>query len=239
MVHLRRSSLTAYIVEFMSRQTYSLSAAAFVAFAGLSLSNADGAVVVAQDAAALVATETDPAAPTVEPIEVVPNAPVFIAQEVVQEIPESPPATESFPESSASSLRELVSSMDRGAQLGEQMRCLAGAVYFESRGEPLAGQLAVAQVIINRAEDRRWPSSYCGVVYQRSQFSFVRGGRMPSINTSSSAWHRAKAVAQIADADLWESEAADAVYFHANYVRPRWSRSKTRVTQIDTHVFYR
>src|SRR3546814_1697830 len=66
-----------------------------------------------------------------------------------------------------------------------ELRCLAGAVYFESRGESLAGQLAVAHVIINRAESGRFPSSYCGVVHQRSQFSFVRGGKMPSIRESS------------------------------------------------------
>ena len=60
-----------------------------------------------------------------------------------------------------------------------------------------------------------------------------------AINTASAAWDRAKAVAQIAHDGLWESEASDAVYFHATYVRPRWSRSKTRLAQIDTHVFYR
>ncbi|MEM6266512.1 MAG: cell wall hydrolase, partial [Pseudomonadota bacterium] len=125
------------------------------------------------------------------------------------------------------------------APLSEQMRCLAGAVYFESRGEPLAGQLAVANVVINRADDRRFPASYCGVVYQRAQFSFVKRGRMPRIRTQSAAWRRAKAIAHIAHDGLWESEAADAVYFHATYVRPKWSRRKTRLTEIDTHIFYR
>ncbi len=221
----------------MSRKTYSLSALAIAATASLSFSSADGAEAFAQDATVDTAAQVETPEPIAQPIEIVPEQPVFISQEVAQPIPEPTPALEIT--SNASSLRELVGSVDTDAQLSEQMRCLAGAVYFEARGEPLAGQLAVAHVVINRSEDRRWPASYCGVVYQRSQFSFVRGGRMPSINTSSSAWNRAKAVAQIAHDNMWESEAADAVYFHANYVRPRWSRSKTRLTQIDTHVFYR
>jgi len=222
----------------MSRKTYSLSAVAIAATASLSFSNADGAVAIAQDAAEMAA-QTEIALPAQEAVEIVPEQPVFVAQEVVQSLPEQETRVGTGSEIQASSLRELVGKVDSGGQLTEQMRCLAGAVYFESRGEPLDGQLAVAQVVINRAEDRRWPASYCGVVYQRAQFSFVRGGRMPQINTSSAAWDRAVSVARIAHDGMWESEAADAVYFHANYVRPRWSRSKTRLTQIDTHVFYR
>ena len=223
----------------MGRKTYSLSAAAVVAAASLSFSSADGAVAFAQDAAidALAQTEITQAAP--QAVEIMPNQPAFVSEEVVQPLPETDANDASATNINASSLRELVGQVDSGAQLTEQMRCLAGAVYFESRGEPLAGQLAVAQVVINRSEDRRWPASYCGVVYQRSQFSFVRGGQMPNINTSSSAWNRAKAVARIAHDGMWESEAADAVYFHASYVRPSWSRAKTRLAQIDTHVFYR
>ena len=209
------------------------------AIAGLSFTSAYGAVAIAQDATATTTADStamvETTIPAAETVEIMPEQPVFVSEEVIQELPETPIT----PETNAASLRELVGTVDTDTQLTEQMRCLAGAVYFESRGEPLAGQLAVAQVVINRAEDRRWPASYCGVVYQRSQFSFVRGGRMPSINTSSAAWNRAKAIARIAHDDLWASEAEDAVYFHANYVNPRWSRSKTRLAQIDTHIFYR
>lgn len=225
----------------MSRKTYSLSAVAIAAMASLSFSSADGAVAFAQDAAATALAPAEPSELPGPIVEIVPEQTVFISEEVTQPLPETPvqdAPVQSVP-TGASSLRELVGLVDTNAQLDEQMRCLAGAVYFESRGEGLAGQLAVAQVVINRSEDRRWPESYCGVVYQRAQFSFVRGGRMPSINTSSAAWNRAKAVARIAHDEMWESEAADSVYFHANYVRPRWSRAKTPVTQIDSHVFYR
>lgn len=167
--------------------------------------------------------------------------PVFVEKEVVQELPGE--ATPEIPVADgaprADSLRELISAMPPVKELSPEMQCLAGAIYFESRGEPIAGQLAVAQVVINRAEDHRFPSSYCGVVYQRAQFSFVKNGRMPRIRTGSHAWTRAKAIARIAHRGLWESEAGNALYFHANYVRPSWSRKKVATATIDTHIFYR
>lgn len=165
-----------------------------------------------------------------------PVAPIFISREVVQPIPASEP--ESQPDA-AGSLAELVARTEAGSGLSVQMRCLAGAVYFESRGEPLAGQLAVAQVVINRAGSGRFPQSYCGVVHQRGQFSFVRDGAMPHIRTESSAWQRATAIARIAHQGLWESEAGDSLYFHARYVRPSWSSRKIARATISRHVFYR
>jgi len=229
----------------MGRKTYSFSALATTAAATLSFTGLDGATAVAQETFAPPASETAIAAPDAaigettgdELVEIVPEPTVFTSQPVVQALPEkvddAPVTIE------ARSLRELVNLIDTDRQMTEQMRCLAGAVYFESRGEPLAGQLAVANVVINRAEDRRWPTSYCDVVYQRSQFSFVKNRRMPRIDTSSRAWTKAKAVARIAHEGMWDCEAKDAVYFHANYVSPRWSRRKTRLTQIDTQIFYR
>lgn len=219
----------------MGRKTYSFSAAALAAAAAFSFSSADGAEAFAQDTAVDAAGQQEIEQTAEELVEIVPEAVVFTSEEVVQPVTEET-ETET---PRASSLNELVGQVDTDKPLTEQMRCLAGAVYFESRGEPLAGQLAVAETVINRSEDRRWPASYCGVVYQRSQFSFVKNGRMPNIRTSSAAWDRAKAIARIAHEGLWETEAKDAVYFHAKYVRPGWSRSKTRLTQIDTHIFYR
>ena len=166
--------------------------------------------------------------------------PIFVGTEVVQELPEEPvPENGHDDAATADSLHELVSSLPAPADLTDEMRCLAGAVYFESRGEPLAGQLAVAQVVINRSESDRFPSSYCGVVFQRAQFSFVRGGAMPRINTGSAAWARATKIARIAHQGLWDSEAGDALYFHASYVKPGWARKKTRRAAIKTHIFYR
>src|SRR5439155_21930499 len=72
---------------------------------------------------------------------------------------------------------------------GRELECLATGIYFESKGEPLAGQLAVGKVIANRAESGgRFPSSYCGVLFQRGQFSFVHGGRLPTVPRANKQW---------------------------------------------------
>ena len=233
----------------MSRKTYSLSAVAIVATASLSFFSADGAEALAQAAQDAIVSGEAAAEERSDlnstPVEIVPvdaqdkSAVEFISQPVTQSFDEEPQdEVSSTTLANANSLSDLVGRVEPG-ELSDQMQCLAGAVYFESRGEQLAGQLAVAQVVINRSEDSRWPTSYCGVVYQRAQFSFVKGGQMPRIRTSSAAWQRAKAIAQIAHDGLWESEAGEAVYFHASYVRPKWSYRKTRTAKIDTHIFYR
>lgn len=133
-------------------------------------------------------------------------------------------------------LAELVAATPRPADLDDELRCLAGAVYFESRGESLAGQLAVAHVVINRAKSGRFPKSLCGVVHQPSQFSFVRGGRMPAVRQGTQ-WNNAVAIAQIAREGSWKNQAPGALFFHARYVSPGWR--KTRVATIDNHIFYR
>ncbi|KTE27194.1 MULTISPECIES: cell wall hydrolase [unclassified Sphingopyxis] len=133
-------------------------------------------------------------------------------------------------------LAELVAATPRPADLDDELRCLAGAVYFESRGESLAGQLAVAHVVINRAKSGRFPKSLCGVVHQPSQFSFVRGGRMPAMRQGTQ-WNNAVAIAQIAREGSWKNQAPGALFFHARYVSPGWR--KTRVAAIDNHIFYR
>jgi spore germination cell wall hydrolase CwlJ-like protein len=139
----------------------------------------------------------------------------------------------------AASLTQLVGDMPVESDLTPDMRCLAQAVYFESRGEPIEGQLAVAEVVINRAKSGLYPDNYCDVVTQPAQFSFVRRGRIPSPNEASAAWQKAKAVAQIAQQKLWQTKAADALYFHATYVNPSWAHRKVELAQIDTHIFYR
>lgn len=196
-----------------------------------------------RNSAALAQAETDLiAAPApVAVAEMVPQAIEYVSAPLIQHLPDdiipSPAPTDTLTE--AGSLAELVRMLDTDAPMDEQLRCLAGAVYFEARGEPLAGQLAVAQVIINRTEDGRFPRTYCAVVAQPGQFSFMRGRKMPAVRTGSPAWERAVAIAQIAHRGLWESQAEDAVYFHARYVHPGWSQTKTRLAQIDTHIFYR
>jgi len=177
--------------------------------------------------------------------EIVPaTAPVFVEKEVAQEIPaetaETEPALPSSDETPrASSLRELVAMTPTDGALSEELQCLAGAVYFEARGEPIEGQLAVAQVIINRAESSAFPSDYCGVVTQRSQFSFVKNGVIPSRRSNAAAWERARKIARIAHEGMWNSAAEDSLYFHATYVKPSWARKKVARATIKTHIFYR
>lgn len=119
----------------------------------------------------------------------------------------------------------------------EELNCLAIGVYYESKGEPLEGQLAVAEVILNRSESGRFPRTVCGVLKQRGQFSFVRGGQLPQPSEGSRAWKTALAVAQVARGDMWDSKFSDALYFHARYVSPGWRRA--RVGSVGNHVFYR
>jgi N-acetylmuramoyl-L-alanine amidase len=127
----------------------------------------------------------------------------------------------------------------RGPEAGSrELECLATGIYFESKSEPLAGQLAVGQVIANRAQSGgRFPDSYCGVLFQRGQFSFVHGRTLPSVPRSNRQWQTAVAIAKIVEQGLKESSVGDALFFHARYVAPAW-RAK-RIASIGNHVFYR
>ncbi|WP_235917551.1 cell wall hydrolase [Croceibacterium xixiisoli] len=180
------------------------------------------------------------------PIDLDQNMVRFVASEVVQPLPDETVGTTAETDNedsdtieTADSLHDLVGAMPPAGDMSGDVRCLAQAVYFEARGEPLDGQLAVARVIINRAESGLFPDNYCDVVTQRGQFSFVRNGRIPSPNQASSAWTLAKAVARIADEELWDSEVEDALFFHAKRVRPAWAARKIARATIDSHIFYR
>ena len=209
--------------------------AAFVAAAVMTvfaMANAEGSGVLAQDDTELSGVTPADVADAVVDVPAAPAAPRFVAHEVVQPLP-----ADTAPD--AATLRELVGEMSEGGALSEDMTCLAQAIYFEARGEPLAGQLAVGRVIVNRTASDLFPDDYCGVVKQRAQFSFVRHGAIPSPNTHSGAWYRAVAIARIAHADLWESRADDALFFHARRVKPRWAHTKVARVTIDSHIFYR
>jgi spore germination cell wall hydrolase CwlJ-like protein len=134
-------------------------------------------------------------------------------------------------------LPTLVAQLRSSSPGDRQIECLAAGIYFESKSEPLAGQLAVGEVIANRAESGRFASTYCGVLFQRGQFSFVRGKSWPHINKDSRQWHNAVAIAKIVDQDLKDSAASDALFFHARRVHPGWHLK--RVASIGNHVFYR
>ena len=171
--------------------------------------------------------------------------PQFTAEPVIQQLPAQDVAADALPEIgageaapvSASSLADLVASQPKLDELPRELNCLAGAVYFEAKSESLNGQLAVARVIVARSKSGRFPNSYCGVVFQPSQFSFVQGNQMPTLKAASLQWKKAVAIAQIAHAGSWRSPVEGALYFHAARVSPGWRL--TRIAQIENHVFYR
>lgn len=148
------------------------------------------------------------------------------------------PVAEAAPIKASGDLSTMVSQL-RSADAGShELECLATGIYFESKSEPLAGQLAVGKVIANRTQSGgRFPGTYCGVLFQRGQFSFVHGGRLPAVSHANRQWQTAVALAKIVDSGLQRSEAGNALFFHARYVEPGWRMR--RVASIGNHIFYR
>ncbi|MBV9527062.1 cell wall hydrolase [Sphingomonas sp.] len=136
-------------------------------------------------------------------------------------------------------LYALVNKYSTGAPLNDEATCVATAVYFEARGESLEGQMAVADVVMNRASSGRYPASWCAVVKQPAQFSFVRNGQFPTIDTASAAWATAQGVARLAIAKATPALPSDVLWYHANYVAPNWRHNLREVEQIGAHIFYR
>jgi len=150
---------------------------------------------------------------------------------------EAAPSLDETAPAVAASLADLVDATAVPEQLTGDLKCLAGAIYFEAKSETMAGQLAVGRVIVARARSGRFPTSYCGVVFQPSQFSFVHGRALPAVNADSRDWLRAAKIAVIADRGSWRSPVEGAMFFHAARVSPSWG--KIRMARIDNHVFYR
>ena len=136
-------------------------------------------------------------------------------------------------------LYALVDKYSVGAPLDEQANCLATAVYFEARGESVEGQLAVARVVMNRAASGLYPTDWCSVVKQPAQFSFVRRGEFPAIDTGSAAWGRAQGVARLAMANVVPSIDQNVLWYHATYGDPSWGHRLNMVEKIGAHLFYR
>ncbi len=127
----------------------------------------------------------------------------------------------------------------------KELWCLATAIYFEARGESYRGQVAVAQVVLNRVKDYRYPDTICGVVFQNQsrrnscQFSFACDGIPETINDRTS-WAQAEDIAKrYTNGELYLTEVANATHYHATYVRPAWAPRMTKLTQIGLHVFYK
>lgn len=116
------------------------------------------------------------------------------------------------------------------------LECLTEALYHEARGEGVQGQRAVAEVILNRVDNPRFPQSVCGVINQSGQFSYK--GRVGRVSEHG-AYKRAKSIAVNALSGAPRNLTGGATYFHTRAVRPNWSRKFTRTTQIGAHIFYR
>ncbi|MCZ8375638.1 MAG: cell wall hydrolase [Beijerinckiaceae bacterium] len=124
-------------------------------------------------------------------------------------------------------------------------RCLAEAIYFESRSEPEEGQAAVAQVVLNRVKSGLYPSSVCGVVYQNRhrykacQFTFACEGKSLAIQEPE-AWDRAQTIARaVMEGTQYNVNVGHSTHYHADYVAPYWSRRLKRTDRIGRHIFYR
>lgn len=168
------------------------------------------------------------------PVSADPLLPVVEDREPAEQDVAEPVVSTPRPTGDLASKVAALRSSDPGSR---ELECLAVGIYYESKSEPLAGQLAVGQVIANRAKSGRFASTYCGVLFQRSQFSFVRGKSYAPVPRSSRQWHNAVAVARIVDQKLHSSEVPNALFFHAKRVSPRWRLS--RVGSVGNHVFYR
>jgi hypothetical protein len=143
------------------------------------------------------------------------------------------------------SQRLLYRDLPRDSALYKQeINCLAQAVYFEARSEPLEGQIAVAQVVLNRVQNPDYPKSICGVVYQGAahrhgcQFSFACDGLVDApIKTV--AWKHAMIIAETALARQQDDITLDSLYYHASYVDPAWAATMKPTVKLGSHIFYR
>ncbi len=165
----------------------------------------------------IVATSVDTPAPAIDPV-----------------VPETADTTDTAAARPAQLSTLVARTVDAAPTAYGERECLARAVYFEARGEPLEGQLAVAQVILNRVASGRFADSVCGVISQHGQFSFDKT-RTPA---ESRDWRTAKAIAAIAATAAWDVIAPRATAFHATRINASWSNLH-KVSTIGNHVFYR
>ena len=127
----------------------------------------------------------------------------------------------------------------------KSVKCLTEVIYFESRGEVVRGQMAVAQVVLNRAFSGKYPGSVCGVVYQNAhrhlacQFTFACDGIADRVKEPD-MWERATVIAnEMLDGKIWLPEVGKATHYHAHWVHPGWVREMTKLHRVGVHTFYR
>lgn len=123
------------------------------------------------------------------------------------------------------------------------LECLAVAIFFEGRDQPLMGQYAIAEVVMNRVEDQRWPNTICGVVFQDRQFSFTHDGKSDKIESytlnNPIEWRAAVTARAVAlhVYDGWDT-IMPSTHYHSLSVKPSWAKQYTYDGRIGDHVFY-
>ena len=187
-------------------------------------------------------------APGAEPVLVSPSVDPDIKLSALEGPPDAGPGGETVV--GKDDVSRLTSPAERLALAGRPRakaeKCLADAVYFEARGEPLRGQMAVAQVVMNRVFSGYYPNNVCGVVYQNAnrhlacQFTFACEGKDLSRVDELDMWEQAKRIAKdTLDGKIWLAEVGHATHYHAYWVHPSWVHEMKKMYRLGVHTFYR
>lgn len=126
---------------------------------------------------------------------------------------------------------------DHNQARAQELECLAKNIYYEARGEPVDGQIAVAQVTMHRVNSSHFPNTVCEVVYERRQFSWTHtvSNQTPQ---NEELWAQAQLIAREVYDDEHDDLVSGATFYHADYVNPSWNRYMTQVGRIGVHIFY-
>ena len=132
------------------------------------------------------------------------------------------------------------------------LMCMAANIYHEAKNQPMVGQIAVAQVVMNRANDSRYPNNVCDVIKQgltykngkvvlgKCQFSWYCDGKKDDVNMKSEKWRNSLRYASMVITNRITLDVTEgATHYHATYVRPAWARTKTKTVRINRHIFYK
>lgn len=126
-----------------------------------------------------------------------------------------------------------------------ELRCMATAIYFEARDEPVKGQIAVGQVVMNRVRSQFYPKTICGVIYQGErlrtgcQFSFTCTGKKLRVREKPEWANSVRIAKQVIAREVWLDEIGYATHYHATYVKPTWRHELDKVAKIGEHIFYK
>lgn len=152
---------------------------------------------------------------------------------------QSPQIAIEQPKPKKASFLDIVDTNEKVRYTKTDFFCMAKNIYHEAGHEPVKGRYAVAQVTLNRMEDKEYPDTVCGVVLQHKQFSWANNHSRRWTTPAGPAWEESKRIArEVLDQGKRVYGLDDALFYHATYVRPSWARTKDRVTRIGLHIFY-